>query len=249
MATLSATGQEAMHKHFFPFNEGFDFASASDIAEVKGKLEEGGFCAVIFEFIQGEGGVVPLEQDFITELFAYCKEKDILTIADEVQTGIGRTGKFLASQHFAVKPNITSLAKGLGGGLPIGGVLVDDLCQDVLGYSDHGSTFGGNPVACAGANVVMSYLQKPDFLPEVSKKGAYLKEKLLAMKEVEGVDGIGMMLGVRLKTKKSPEVLAEAVSRGLIPLTAKEKIRLLPPLTISMEELEKGLEILGEVLN
>lgn len=249
MATLSATGQEAMHKHFFPFNEGFVFGEANNMADVRSKLEEGGFCAVMLEFIQGEGGVVPLEQSFVTELFAYCGEKDILTIADEVQTGIGRTGKFLASEHFAVRPNLTSLAKGLGGGLPIGGVLADELTQDVFGYSDHGTTYGGNPVACAGANVVMSYLSEPSFLEEVSKKGAYLKEKLLSFSGVAGVDGLGMMLGIQLKDKKATDVLAEAVSQGLIPLTAKEKIRLLPPLTISQEELDKGLGILEKILN
>ncbi len=249
MATLSATGQEAMHKHFFPFNEGFEFAKANNIQDVKSKLEQGGFCAIMMEFIQGEGGVVPLNQDFVQEIFTYAKEKDILIIADEVQTGIGRTGKFLASEHFNVKPNLTTVAKGLGGGLPIGGILADQVTENVFGFSDHGTTFGGNPVACAGAKVVMDYVGNDEFLAEVTKKGDYLKEKLLSFSGVTAVDGIGMMLGVQLKDKTSAEIVPLAVEKGLITLTAKEKLRLLPPLTISYEELDKGLAILKEILD
>lgn len=248
MATLSATGQPAMHNSFFPFNEGFEFASAHDFSEVKEKLSQGGFCAVMLEFIQGEGGVVPLTQQFVTDLFAYCEKEDILVLADEVQTGVGRTGTFLASEQFGVKPNVVSLAKGLGGGLPIGAVLVDEKTENVLGYSDHGTTFGGNPVACAGANVVMNTVAEAKFLEEVSKKGAYLKEKLLELSGVTAVDGLGMMLGVQLKEKSAPDVVKECIEKGLISLTAKEKIRLLPPLTITYEELDKGIAILKEVL-
>lgn len=249
MATLSATGQETMHKHFFPFNEGFEFAQANNFQDVKSKLDQGGFCGIMFEFIQGEGGVVPLNQDFVQDIFAYAKKNDILTLADEVQTGIGRTGKFLASEHFSVKPNITTVAKGLGGGLPIGGILVDELTENVFGFSDHGTTFGGNPVACAGAKVVMDYVGKEDFLAEVRQKGDYLKEKLLSFSQVKGVDGIGMMLGVQLQEKTSADVLTQAVEKGLITLTAKEKLRLLPPLTITYPELDQGLAILKEILD
>lgn len=248
MATLSATGQPAMHNSFFPFNEGFEFATANDFSDVKNKLSQGGFCGIIMEFIQGEGGVVPLNQDFVKEVFAFCEKEDILVLADEVQTGVGRTGTFLASEQFGVKPNVVSLAKGLGGGLPIGGILVDEKTENVFGYSDHGTTFGGNLVACAGANVVMETVANQAFLQEVTKKGAYLKEKLLAMEGVTAVDGLGMMLGVQLKEKTSPDVVKECVEKGLIPLTAKEKIRLLPPLTITYEEMDKGLAILKEVL-
>lgn len=248
ITTLSATGQSAMHQHFFPFNDGFDFAMANDFKDVKSKLEQGGFCAVLFEFVQGEGGVVPLDVNFVKELFAYCEEHDILTIADEVQTGVGRTGKFLACEHFGVKPNIVSLAKGLGGGLPIGAVLTDSKTQDVLAYSDHGTTFGGNLVACAGANVVLSQVGQSDFLLEVTKKSEYLREKLSKIEEIASVDGLGLMLGLQLKTKKAVELVPKAIEKGLIPLTAKEKIRLLPPLTISYEELDEGLAILQEIL-
>lgn len=248
IATLSATGQPAMHNSFFPFNEGFEFAEANNIAMVKEKLSQGGFCAVMFEFVQGEGGVVPLQGDFVKELFAYCEEHDILTLADEVQTGVGRTGTFLAAEQFGVRPNVVSLAKGLGGGLPIGAVLVDGKTENVFGYSDHGTTFGGNPVACAAANVVMNHVATPEFLEEVAKKGAYLKEKLLALDGVVAVDGLGMMLGIQLKEKKAPDVVKECIEKGLIPLTAKEKIRLLPPLTITYEELDQGIAVLKEVL-
>lgn len=249
MATLSATGQPAMHNSFFPFNEGFEFAEVNDFENVKNKLSKGGFCAVMLEFIQGEGGVVPLDQEFVTELFAFCEKEDILILADEVQTGVGRTGTFLASEQFGVKPNVVSLAKGLGGGLPIGGILCDEKTENVFGYSDHGTTFGGNLVACSGANVVMDIVAKKEFLSEVGKKGEYLREKLLEMDGVSGVDGLGMMLGIQLKEKKAPEVVVECIQKGLIPLTAKEKIRLLPPLTITYEEMDKGLAILKDVLS
>ena len=151
VTTLSATGQDVFHNYFFPFTDGFSYAPANDIDAVREVLEQGGYCAVMFEFIQGEGGVVPLEQDFVKALFGYCRTHDILTVADEVQTGIGRTGTLLASEQFGVQPDVTTLAKGLGGGLPIGAVLVNEKTMNVLSFGDHGTTFGANPVVCAGA--------------------------------------------------------------------------------------------------
>lgn len=245
---LSATGQPSMHQHFGPFLEGFTFVPSNDFSAAKEALDQGGYCGVILEFIQGEGGVNPLDRNYVQELFAYCQEKDILIHADEVQTGVGRTGKFLAAEHFGVKPQVVTLAKGLGGGLPIGVVMVEDRLADVLGYGDHGATYGGNPVACAGAKVVMAQMMTPGFMEEVTKKGAYLREELLKLEQVVAVDGMGLMLGLQLKDKDAATVVKEAVAQGLIPLTAKTKLRLLPPLTITQAELDKGLEILKKVL-
>lgn len=249
VTTLAATGQEAFHNYFFPFTEGFSYAPANDINAVKEILGQGGYCAVLFEFIQGEGGVVPLDRDFVDELFRYCEAHDILMIADEVQTGIGRTGTLLASEQFGVKPNITTLAKGLGGGLPIGAVLTDAKTMNVLSFGDHGTTFGANPVVCAGAYEALSRIADSDFLAEVRRKGDVLRMALLTSDEVESVAGLGMMLGVTLRTKAVADVLKACVERGLLPLTAKAKLRLLPPLIIDDETLEKGIQILLSVLN
>ena len=202
----------------------------------------------MFEFVQGEGGVIPLDKAFVDEIFKLCAEKDILTIADEVQTGVGRTGKLLASQHYNVKPNITTLAKGLAGGIPIGACLADEKCADVLVKGTHGSTFGGNPIACAGGLVVLSKAGDEKFLAEVREKGDYLRAKLLEIPEVEGIDGLGMMIGIRLKTKNAADVCKAAVDNGLLLLTAKTKLRLLPPLNITKEEIDKGIEILKKLL-
>lgn len=247
ITTLSATGQDVFHNHFFPFTEGFVYAIANDIRDLKSKLDDS-VCAILVEFIQGEGGVVPLDHGFVSAIAKLCDEQDILLIADEVQTGIGRTGKLLASEHYGVKPNVTTLAKGLGGGLPIGATLADEKTCTVFGASDHGTTYGGNPIACAGANVVLNQVCKAEFLIEVTKKGEYLRAALKGLEEVYSIDGIGMMLGICLKTKKASDVLKSCIEEGLIPLTAKDKIRLLPPLNISYEELDKGINILKKVV-
>ena len=175
------------------------------------------------------------------------EEKDVLTIADEVQTGVGRTGKFLAGENFGKRANITTLAKGIAGGLPMGICLADEKCCDVLSASTHGSTFGGNPVSSAGAMAVLEKVNK-DFMEEVIRKGVYLKGKLLEIEEIERVDGMGLMLGAKLKTKKAGDVVKKAVENGVIVLTAKEKLRFLPPLTISFAEIDKGIEILKGLL-
>ena len=247
LCTLSATGQDVFHNYFFPFVEGFINVEANNIDDLRAKTDDS-VCAVMFEFVQGEGGVIPLDKAFVDEIFKLCAEKDILTIADEVQTGVGRTGKLLASQHYNVKPNITTLAKGLAGGIPIGACLADEKCADVLVKGTHGSTFGGNPIACAGGLVVLSKAGDERFLAEVREKGDYLRAKLLEIPEVEGIDCIGMMIGIRLKTKNAADVCKAAVDNGLLLLTAKTKLRLLPPLNITKEEIDKGIEILKKLL-
>ena len=203
----------------------------------------------MLEFIQGEGGVNLLSKDYVKQVFEICHEKDIMIIADEVQTGVGRTGRFLASQNFGVIPDVTTLAKGIAGGLPMGVCLATEKYADVLSKGMHGSTFGGNPVCCAGGLVVLNKVSDETFLFEVSKKGAYIREKLCLLDEVQGITGLGLMLGISLKTKKAGDVVKEALDRGLLLLTAKDKIRLLPPLNITYEELDKGLSILCDILS
>ena len=243
MATLTATAQEAMHNYFFPFNEGFVYCD-KDIEEIK---KHKGVCAVMLEFIQGEGGVIPMDKDFAAQVYEYCAANDILFIADEVQTGVGRTGRFLCSEHYGIKPDITTLAKGLGGGLPIGAMLAGEKCESVMGAGTHGSTFGGNPVVCAGGRYVLSRIDDK-LLSEVKEKGEYIKSRLSGVKGVKSVSGLGLMLGIELARKKAADVVKECISRGVIPLTAKDKVRLLPPLVITMEQLEKAVDVLARVI-
>lgn len=243
VTTLSATGQDVFHKNFGPFTEGFVHAKANDCDDLKAKLSDR-TCAIMIECIQGEGGVLPLEKDFIDCIQAICKEKDILLIVDEVQTGVGRTGKFLCAEHFGLTPDVVTLAKGLGGGLPIGAVLFGAKTKDTLGAGDHASTFGGNPVVCAGAAAVLDAMNGK-FLDQVTEKGQYITEKLLNMDGVQAVSGKGLMLGISLSEGLDAKtVLGICAERGLIILTAKEKLRMLPPLTITYEEIDKGLAIL-----
>ena len=247
LTTLSATGQDVFHNYFFPFTEGFVYAEANNTQDLVSKLDNT-VCAVMLEFVQGEGGVVPLDKQYVADIFRLCGEKDILVIADEVQTGVGRTGKFLAAEHFGVKPNITTLAKGIAGGVPMGVCLADEKCADVLTKGTHGSTFGGNPIACAGGNAVLDTLTARGFLSEVMQKSEYIRNKLMQLDEVEGIDGLGLMMGIRLKTKKAADILTAASENGLLILTAKDKVRLLPPLTISYDEIDAGIAILSGLL-
>jgi acetylornithine/N-succinyldiaminopimelate aminotransferase len=248
LCTLSATGQDVFHNYFFPFVEGFVNVEANNIEDLRSKLDDT-VCAVMFEYIQGEGGVMALQQEFVDEIYRLCAEKDVLTIADEVQTGVGRTGKFLAGDNFGKKADLTTLAKGLAGGVPIGVCLSGEKCANVLTAGTHGSTFGGNPISCAGGLAVLETVNKPGFLDEVARKGAYIREKLLTSPEVASVSGMGLMIGIELKNKKAGDVVKAALDKGLLLLTAKTKIRLLPPLTITYEEIDKGLEILLGLLN
>ncbi|NLT07889.1 MAG: aspartate aminotransferase family protein [Ruminococcus sp.] len=247
IATLSATGQDVFHNYFFPFVEGFINVEANNIDDLKAKLDDT-VCAVMIEYVQGEGGVNALQQDFVDAIYELCAAKDVLVIADEIQTGVGRTGKFLAGDHFGKKADITTLAKGIAGGIPMGACLMNEKCSGVLTAGTHGSTFGGNPIACAGGLAVLDRLSSNGFLNEVAKKAEYIKKELEKCSEVASVTGLGLMIGISLKTKKAGDVAKEALNRGLLVLTAKEKVRLLPPLTISEDELRDGLKILMEIL-
>lgn len=248
LCTLSATGQEVFHNYFFPFVEGFVYVEANNIEDLRAKLD-GTVCAVMFEYIQGEGGVMPLERSFVDEIFRLCAEKDVLTIADEVQTGVGRTGKFLAGDNFGKKADLTTLAKGLAGGIPIGVCLAGEKCAGVLTAGTHGSTFGGNPICCAGGLAVLNRVNSEGFLGGIAAKGEYIRERLLKCGEVASVSGMGLMIGIELKSKQAGEVVRAALDKGLLLLTAKTKVRLLPPLTISYKEIDEGLKILTDILD
>ena len=247
MATITATGQEKYHKFFTPFLEGFKYCEANNIEQLKSLVDDD-TCAIMMEMVQGEGGVLDLEPDFVKAAEQLCHEHDLVFIVDEVQTGIGRTGKLFAYEYFDVTPDIVTFAKGIGGGLPIGGVLFGEKCCDVLKPGDHGTTYGGNPVACAGAVEVLTRIDDA-FLEEVQKKSAYLKDKLQALPHVTSVSGLGLMLGVSLEGKEAPDVVKKALEEGLMVLTAKDKVRLLPPLTITYDEIDQGVEILKKALS
>lgn len=247
MATLSATGQDVFHNYFFPFLEGFINVTANDTEDLKAKLDDT-VCAVMMEYVQGEGGVVSLDKEFVDAVFELCAEKDVLVIADEVQTGAGRTGRFLAGEWYGRKADITTLAKGIAGGIPIGVCLSGEKCSKTFTPGTHGSTFGGNPIACAGGLAVLERLTSDGFLDEVVKKADYIKSKLESCPEVVSVTGKGLMIGIELKEKKASEVAAKALENGLLVLTAKTKVRLLPPLTITYEEIDEGIKILTDIL-
>ena len=248
LTTLTATGQEVFHQHFLPLTPGFSYAEPNMWSLTKQVTDK--TCAVLIELIQGEGGVLPVDKVFVQELSAFCREKDILLLIDEVQTGVGRTGALYCFQNYGIQPDVISSAKGLGGGLPIGACLCTEKLADVLGPGLHGSTFGGNPVVCAGALAVLGRMQEPGFLDSVKEKGAYIAQRLRGMDGIESVRGMGMMLGAALSGGKSAKaVAASCVQNGLLVLTAKDVLRFLPPLTITMEELDRGLVILQKTIN
>lgn len=247
LTTLSATGQDVFHNYFFPFTEGFIYVEANNIEDLKSKVDST-VCAIMFEYIQGEGGVLALDKEFVDAIYEIAEKNDILTISDEVQTGVGRTGKFLAGDNFGKKADIVTLAKGIAGGLPMGACLTGEKCENVLTAGTHGSTFGGNPVCCAGGLAVLNKAADADFLDEVTKKGEYFRKKLSAIEEVEATSGIGLMIGITLKTKKAGEMAKAALDKGLLVLTAKDKLRFLPPLTITYDEIDAGMKILAEIL-
>ena len=246
MATLTATGQEAMHVHFGPFLPGFKYVPANDFTAMERALAEGDVCAVLMEMVQGEGGVIALEKDFVQRTAALCAEKDVLLAVDEVQTGNGRTGTLYAWMQYGILPDLFSTAKGLGGGLPLGACLMGEKCADTLSAGTHGSTFGGNPVCCAGALSILERLDEA-LLASVREKGAYIRECLTGAPGVLGLSGLGMMVGISVE-KPAGEIAAKCLERGVIVLTAHEKVRLLPPLNITMEELTEALEILKGVI-
>ena len=247
ITTLAATGQAVFHTKFNPFTEGFVFAEANNLESVKALVSEK-TCAVMLECIQGEGGVVPLEKEFVQAVAALCQEKDLLLIIDEVQTGLGRTGSFFSYQQFGVQPDIVSAAKGLGGGLPIGAVLFGEKTMDTMDAGTHGSTFGANPIVCAGANVVVDSLDD-DFLSGVKEKSAFIFEKVAKFPHVQSVTGLGLMIGVSFDDGiTGKQVVDKCLENGVLFLTAKTKLRMLPPLTITKDEIEQGLSVLETVL-
>ena len=247
LTTLSATGQDVFHQYFFPFTEGFSFAKAGDLDSLKDKLD-GSVCAVLLECVQGEGGVVALDKAYVQAVQALCRERDVLLLVDEVQTGAGRTGTFLACEQLGLQPDVVTMAKGLGGGLPIGACLCTQALGGVMSAGMHGSTFGGNPVACAAGRYMLSRLTQPAFLEEVAGRGAAFRQRLAAMPHVREVRGMGMMIGVVLDAGTARAVAEDCLQNGLLILTAKTLLRLLPPLNITREELDKGLSILESVL-
>lgn len=249
IATLTATGQEVFHNYFFPFNEGFRYAEANSIESVK---EAAGHdvCAVMLELIQGEGGVLPMNQDFVHDLAVVCAERDWLLLVDEVQTGIGRTGSLFCFQQYGILPDVVSFAKGIAGGLPMGGFLANEKCRGVLGPGTHGSTFGGNPICAAAACTVLEMLSD-DFMTSVTEKGEYIRRRLKRLKLpcLGEVRGMGLMLGIEVKGERSNKELAGALAAsGLLILTAGSGLRMLPPLVITKEEIDKGISILRETL-
>ena len=248
-ATLAATGQEVFHNYFHPFPDGFRYAQAGSVDAVQ-EVAGHDVCAVLLELVQGEGGVYPMDQDYVHDLAVLCAERDWLLLVDEVQTGIGRTGTLFAFQQYGIIPDGVSFAKGIAGGLPMGGFLVNERCRDVLGPGAHASTFGGNPVCAAAAQVVLDTLDE-DALAAVREKGRYLRASIEAMglPPLGATRGLGLMIGVEVKEGwDNRDLAARLIRNGLLVLTAGPALRLLPPLTISREEMDRGLEIMRETL-
>ncbi len=242
--TLSATGQDSFHKYFAPFVPDV-VNTVADIKAVE-RASDGKACAVVIECVQGESGVTALDRGFVRELAAYCKENDVLLVCDEVQCGNGRTGKFFAYEHYGIAPDLVTTAKGLGGGLPIGACLFFGKTENVLTAGDHGSTFGGNPVVCAGACNVVERMTD-EFLSDVAVKADYMRMKLEKIGGIKKVTGLGFMIGLEIE-KDPKQVAAECLNRGLLVLTAHKRLRLVPPLTITKTEMDEGLDILEGVL-
>lgn len=246
IATLSATGQDVFHNYFFPFVEGFDNAIANDIESLKNTITDK-TCAVMLETVQGEGGVNILDSEYLQQVRKICDEKDILLIVDEVQTGVCRTGKLYGYMHSGIKPDVVTSAKGLGGGLPIGVCMVNDKLKDVMGPSTHGTTFGSNPVVCAGANYIIDTVNTPEFIEEVNKKGTYFKEKIEKIKGVKSVRQQGLMIGIEVEGNAG-DIAKKCTENGLLVITAKTLLRMLPPLNIKYEEIDEALAILKKVM-
>lgn len=247
VTTLAATGQDVFHNYFFPFTEGFDYAEANNIDDLKAHIKDD-VCAVFIELVQGEGGVMPLTQEFVDAAAEICKEKDILLMIDEVQTGMSRTGAVYCYQNYGIQPDVITSAKGLGGGVPIGACLCGKKLADVMSAGSHGTTFGGNPIACAAAKEVLSRVTTPEFLAEVREKGKYIRKELQKIGNVKEVRGMGMMIGIVTEKDNAKEIAKKCVESGLLILTAKNLLRLLPPLTITYEEIDRGIAILKKVM-
>ena len=245
ITTLAATGQDHYHELFQPLTPGFVHAEADSIDDLTALTEKYPTAGILLECVQGEGGVVPLTQSFVKETEKLCREKDILLMIDEVQTGNGRTGKLYAYMHYGVEPDIVSTAKGLAGGLPLGATLLGEKVANVFGFGDHGSTFGGNPVCCAAAISVLNRIDGA-LLEEVAQKSAYLFDALRGAKGVENVTGLGLMIGIKTK-KPAAQVVAACMKKGVLCLTAKDKVRLLPALNIPFDLLREAADIIKAV--
>ena len=245
LTTLAATGQDHFHKLFKPLTAGFIHTPANDIEALKNTVNDNNVAAVMFECVQGEGGVIALEPEFVKAIAELSKEKNFLIIVDEVQTGNGRTGKFYGYMNYGITPDVVTTAKGLGGGLPIGAAILGDRVENVLGFGDHGSTYGGNPVCAAGALNVINRIDDT-LLAEVSKKSKYIFETLKNADGIESVSGMGLMIGIKT-TKPAAEVVKAAMEKGVLCLTAKDKVRLLPALNIPFDELKWAIDIIKEV--
>ena len=240
LTTLAATGQENFHKLFTPLTEGFLYADAEDIDGFKTLISENKVAGVLLETVQGEGGVNALSEEYLKAVEKLCKDNDIIFMIDEVQTGNGRTGELYSYMNYDLQPDVVTTAKGLAGGLPMGACIMSEKVSSVLGYGDHGSTFGGNPVCAAAAVSVISRMDRA-FLDEVKKKGEYIRERLDSAGHE--VSGLGLMIGIKTK-KPVGEVIAECMKNGVLCLSAKEKLRLLPPLNIGWEQLEKAVDVI-----
>ena len=249
ISTLTATGQDVFHNYFFPFDEGFRYAEAGDMDFLQSAAGHD-VCAVLLELVQGEGGVLPMEREYVNELAELCQQRDWLLLVDEVQTGIGRTGTLFAFQQYGIQPDAVSFAKGIAGGLPMGGILASERCRNVFTPGTHATTFGGNPICAAAAQVVLEILDD-SLLTEVTEKGAYIRERIerMDLECLGGTRGLGMMIGVEVKRPyNNKELAARLMEQGLLVLTAGSALRLLPPLTIRREEIDKGLTILEQAL-
>lgn len=249
IATLEATGQDKFHQNFFPFTDGFVHTPANDFDAFVQAMDDS-VCGVMMELVQGESGVRPLDPDFVKAVADYCKEHDVLLMIDEVQTGIGRTGAMFTYQQYGLEPDLASCAKGLGGGVPVGAVLAGLKTADVLGPGDHGTTFGGNPLAARAAVVVLDKVGNPEFLAEVLRKGEYFQNQLKAMNlpHVKDVRGLGLMIGIEVGPDAIAQDLAALRQKGILALKAGTgTIRLLPPLIISDEQLDAALAAMKEV--
>ena len=245
LTTLAATGQDHFHKDFQPLTPGFAHVQANNIQQLQDAVAAMNPAGIMLECVQGEGGVNPLTAEYVKAAAALARERDIPLIIDEVQTGNGRTGSLYAYMHFGIQPDIVSTAKGLGGGLPIGATLMGEKVQYVLGPGDHGSTYGGNPVCCAGALSVVSRLDEA-FLAEVRRKSDFVFSELSRAPGIESVSGMGLMIGIKT-VKPAKEVVAACMDKGVLCLTAKDKVRLLPALNIPMEDLEKAVAVIKAV--
>ncbi len=245
VTTLAATGQKQFHTHFFPFTEGFAYVPAGDVDALRAAATPDA-CAILLECIQGEGGVIPLEPAFVQEAARLAEERDLLLIIDEIQTGVGRTGTFFAFEQYGVRPDLVTMAKGLAGGLPIGAVLASEKCGEVLGAGTHGTTFGGNPVACAAASVVLERV--PALLTQVRETGEYLRQHLRALPRCREARGLGLMIGADFEGLPGRALVERCIPKGLLLLTAKASVRMLPPLIVEREQVDQAVAILREAI-